>query len=305
MPPPDANQGSASQVASDPTVITQTRCAQIIHSGAELLARSTPATGAHIGGSACGYQELSWPLVTPATAEQAGRQAVCLCTATRSRERTVLPRYVCWCLACGVFRNTQFVNGMATGRCRACHLSAEWPDLPDWLWALLHQRSCSAGAVRCRRSEPGRSLPDQRKGVVGDDNRNRERYRRVQPVPAATSQNYSSGRGDACSCSCVRNRVELDGCDRQVTLLSFVSVLITVLPKNERATSHYQRGNAGLRDRGFLARHSGLSLDVHRRTPPAHANRRGAWSARCYHLVLVQLTAAASAGAEPQIAAAW
>src|SRR6266545_6343731 len=51
MPPPDANQGSASQVASDPTVITQTRCAQIIHSGVELLARSTPATGAHIGGS--------------------------------------------------------------------------------------------------------------------------------------------------------------------------------------------------------------------------------------------------------------
>jgi hypothetical protein len=31
-------------------VITQTRCAQIIHSGVELLARSMPATGAHIGG---------------------------------------------------------------------------------------------------------------------------------------------------------------------------------------------------------------------------------------------------------------
>jgi hypothetical protein len=47
-----------------------------------------------IGGSARGYQELSAPLAIPATAEQAGGQAVCLCVASAGRECALLPHSV-------------------------------------------------------------------------------------------------------------------------------------------------------------------------------------------------------------------
>ena len=49
----------------------------------------------HIAGSARSYQELSAPLAIPATAEQAGGQAVCLCVASAGRECAVLP-HVGW-----------------------------------------------------------------------------------------------------------------------------------------------------------------------------------------------------------------
>jgi hypothetical protein len=58
------------------------------------LATQSTGTGAQIGGSARGYQGLSAPVAIPATAEQAGGQAVCLCIASAGCERPLLPQGV-------------------------------------------------------------------------------------------------------------------------------------------------------------------------------------------------------------------
>jgi hypothetical protein len=66
--------------------------AHICRSGAALNSSRRPSRLAHIGGSARGYQELSTLLAIPVTAEQAGGQAVWLCTASGGCERLLLPR---------------------------------------------------------------------------------------------------------------------------------------------------------------------------------------------------------------------
>jgi hypothetical protein len=52
---------------------------------------ATERTFVQNSGSVRGYQELSAPLAIPATAEQAGGQAVCLCIASTGRECALLP----------------------------------------------------------------------------------------------------------------------------------------------------------------------------------------------------------------------
>jgi hypothetical protein len=64
---------------------------QNIHYSAPRIRHPHSATAARNGGSACGYQEFSTPLAIPATAVQAGGQAVCLCIASAGRERPDLP----------------------------------------------------------------------------------------------------------------------------------------------------------------------------------------------------------------------
>ena len=63
--------------------------AQICAAGAE---RGIDAATAPNGGSARVYQELSAPLAIPATAEQAGGQAACLCVASAGRGRPHVPQ---------------------------------------------------------------------------------------------------------------------------------------------------------------------------------------------------------------------
>jgi hypothetical protein len=55
-----------------------------------VIAEESPAV--QNGGNVRGYQELSAPLASPTTAEQADGQAVFLCIGNAGRERPLLPR---------------------------------------------------------------------------------------------------------------------------------------------------------------------------------------------------------------------
>ena len=79
--------------------------------------------------------------------------------------------------------------------------------------------------------------------MVPDDNRDDERHRGVEPVPAASGQDDRTGGSDADCGSGIGDSVEQDRGDGQVAAVSFIVVIVGVATEDEGADGHGQRGH--------------------------------------------------------------